>query len=179
MAWSRRPSGGRPLLVFLVQVIVAAGVLFAVYGRGTTELLPLLVVPVLYIAANIGFGEHFVLTEVLGFALLALASLFSHYTVTGVLDYRLYLALIVFFGAGVFKVRVQLRKRGVDRAVSVAYLLLAVVLYALFEIPVVLLLPLVDNLVFSIAPYQVRLKTLGWIEVAKSPLFLLLLALLY
>ena len=67
----------------------------------------------------------------------------------------------------------------VDRAVSVAYLLLAVVLYALFEIPVVLLLPLMDNLAFSIAPYQVRLKTLGWIEVAKSLLFLLLIALAY
>jgi hypothetical protein len=40
------------------------------------------------------------------------------------------------------------------------------------HIPVIILLPLVDNLIVSAYPYKVKLQTTGWIEVGKSLIFL-------
>jgi hypothetical protein len=39
---------------------------------------------------------------------------------------------------------------------------------------VIILLPLLDNLIVAATLYKVRLQTTGWIEVAKSVLFLVL-----
>jgi hypothetical protein len=36
------------------------------------------------------------------------------------------------------------------------------------HIPVIILLPLVDNLIVAATLYKVKLQTTGWIEVAKS-----------
>ena len=97
----------------------------------------------------------------------------------GTLDLTLYAAVAVFFCAGVFKVRVQLRKRDVDRIVSLVYLYIAAMAYVVLKLPVIILLPLLDNVIFTIVLYQVKLKTTGWIEVGKSVLFLVLIAVYY
>jgi hypothetical protein len=56
---------------------------------------------------------------------------------------------------------------------------LSVIIYRAFHLPVVILLPLVDNLVVAARPYEVKLQTTGWIEVGKSLLFLALMAAYY
>jgi hypothetical protein len=44
--------------------------------------------------------------------------------------------------------------------------------YKRFQIPLVILLPLAENVVMAATLYKVRLQTTGWIEVAKSLAFL-------
>jgi hypothetical membrane protein len=43
--------------------------------------------------------------------------------------------------------------------------------------PVIILLPLIDNAIFSITLYKVKLKATGWLEVIKGMAFLVLIAL--
>lgn len=45
-------------------------------------------------------GEHFVLTEVLGFALMRLAAVLAKFLITGGIDVRLFIAVALYFGAG-------------------------------------------------------------------------------
>jgi hypothetical protein len=40
------------------------------------------------------------------------------------------------------------------------------------NIPVIILLPLADNLIAAATLYKVKLQTVGWMEVAKSLTFL-------
>ena len=58
-------------------------------------------------------------------------------------------------------------------------LLYIAVIYRGFHLPLLLLLPLLENLVAAVTLYKVRLQTTGWIEVAKSLAFLLLMLLYY
>ena len=51
--------------------------------------------------------------------------------------------------------------------------------YWLMHIPVFVLLPLIDNLVFSFTLYRLKLRLTGWLEVLKGVAFLLLMALYY
>jgi sensor histidine kinase YesM len=51
--------------------------------------------------------------------------------------------------------------------------------YRRFHIPVIILLPLLDNLIVAGTLYKVRLQTTGWIEVTKSILFLILFVYYY
>ncbi len=176
MKWARNKSDGTALIVFFSHISAATAILTAAFGESTISLLPLLAVPGLYFFFNIVFGEHHVLTEVTGFLLLSLAALLAGFTVTDALDYRIYIATAFFFGVGVLKVRVQLRRGAKDRIISALGLGVAAVAYLIAGIPLVLLTPLLDNLAFSIIPYRVKLRTIGWIEVAKGLAFLLLTA---
>ena len=58
-------------------------------------------------------------------------------------------------------------------------MLAAAFLYRGFHIPLLILLPLADNLLAAAVLYKVRLQTTGWIEVAKSLLFLALMILFF
>ena len=177
--WSRQTAEKEALAVLLTHIVVAAAILIYVFRDNTLTLLPLLVVPGAYLIVNKIAGEHHVVTELLGFALLSLAAPIAKFAVGGVLDLTLFAAVAVFFCAGVFKVRVQLRKRDVDRIVSLVYLYIAAMAYVVLKLPVIILLPLLDNVIFTIVLYQVKLKTTGWIEVGKSVLFLVLIAVYY
>jgi hypothetical protein len=179
MKWVRKPASRRPLAFFLGQIIVAAVILLLVFKSDIPVLLPLLVFPVAYFVANKVAGEHFVLTEVIGFVLISLAAVLAKFLVTGGLDVRLFVAVALYFAAGVFKVKILLQKRTRERVLMVLYVLLSVIIYRAFHLPVIILLPLVDNLVVAVAPYKVKLQTTGWIEVAKSVLFLSLMTAYY
>jgi YwiC-like protein len=174
-----REKGSRPAVIFLGQLVVATVTLIAVFGEGVSQLLPLLVFPAAYLLMSRFAGEHHILTEVLGFALISLAAVLAKFTVTGGVDVRLFIAVAFYFTAGVFKVKTLLFKKTRDRVLTVLYVVLAAFVYRGYHVSLIILLPLIDNLIAAALLYKVKLKTTGWIEVSKSILFLILMSLYY
>jgi hypothetical protein len=170
--WVRQPTVREHGLVFLGQVGLATLVLLVVYGRGVPQLLPLLVLPAAYLLMNRLAGEHFVLTEILGFALLSLAAVLAKFLVVEGVDVRLFVGTALYFTAGVFKIKAVLLKKMRDRVLTVLWVLFAAYAYHRFHIALLILLPLAENIVAAVTLYKVRLQTTGWIEVAKSLTFL-------
>jgi len=177
--WMREPRVRKHLVVFLCQICIAAAVLAAVYGRGIPQLLPLLVLPAAYLAMNRFAGEHHVVTELLGFALLSLAAVLARFLVVEGVDIRLFVGTALYFTAGVFKVKAVLLKKTRDRVLTFLYVLFAAYAYDRFHLALVALLPLVENIVMAVTLYKVRLQTTGWIEVTKSVVFLVLMILFF
>ena len=148
--------------------------LAAIFRSDVPRLLPLLVIPAAYLLSNKLAGEHYLITELLGFALISLAAVLAKFLLTEGLDVRLFVGVALYFMAGVFKVKVALFKKVKDRIYTALFVFFTVYAYRRFYIPVIVLLPLVDNLLAAAVPYKVKLQTIGWIEVAKSILFLVL-----
>jgi hypothetical protein len=174
MKWRRSKEDRTPLVIFLGHAAAAAAILFAVFRNDITMLLPLLIFPAAYLLSNKLAGEHFILTEILGFVLLSLAGVLAKYLLTGGLDVRLFLGLAFYFTAGIFKIKAMLMKKTMDRVLTIAHVLLSAYVYYRMFIPLLILLPLVENIVAAATLYKVRLQTTGWIEVTKSVLFLVL-----
>jgi len=170
--WVRGKGDRSALVVFLGQVAFAAVILVALFEGSLPQLLPLLVLPAAYLLMNRFAGEHFIITELLGFALLSLAAVLAKFLVVQGVDIRLFIATALYFTAGVFKVKAVLFKKLPDRVMTVLYVLFALYSYGRFHIAAVVLLPLAENIVMAVTLYKVRLQTTGWIEVAKSLAFL-------
>ena len=168
MKWLRATFDIKPLIVFSLHLLFATAILVVLFKNDITMLLPLLVFPAAFLVSSKLAGEHALLTEVLGFILLSLAAVLAKYLLTNGLDVRLFLGVAFYFTAGVFKIKVMLLRKMKDRILIVMHALLAVCVFRRMYIPLIILLPLIDNLFVAIYPYEVRLKTTGWIEVAKS-----------
>jgi len=175
MKWTRQPLERKHLGVFLGQVAAASVILFALFAGNLSQVLPLLIVPAAYLLMNRYAGEHHVLTELLGFALLSLAAVLAKFQVVEGVDVRLFVATALYFTAGVFKVKAVLLRKMRDRVLTVLYVLFAAYVYRRFVISLLVLLPLAENIAMAIFLYKVRLQTTGWIEVAKSLVFLALM----
>lgn len=171
--WFRQKEA-KALYIFSCQVIIATLLILLAFSSGTLRLLPFAIMPLIYTISLYFIGEHALITELTGFAVLTLSSLIARFSVTGIIDLPLYIATALFFMAGVLKVRIQLKKRLIDRVVMSLYLVAASIIYHLISVPVIILFPLIDNLIFSLTLYRVRLAVTGWIEVAKSILFVIL-----
>jgi len=169
--WVRKTDGRKSLLIFRGQITIAALLLIAIFGRNIPLLLPLLIFPAVYLLMNRFAGEHFVVTELLGFALLSLAAVLAKFLVVEGVDVRLFVATALYFTAGVFKVKAVLLKKTRDRILTVLYVLFGLYAYQRFHIAAIVLLPLLENIVMAVTLYKVRLQTTGWIEVVKSLLF--------
>jgi len=170
--WVRKTDGRKSFLIFLGQIAIAALLLIAIFGRNIPLLLPLLIFPAVYLLMNRFAGEHFVVTELLGFALLSLAAVLAKFLVVEGVDVRLFVATALYFTAGVFKVKAVLLKKTRDRILTVLYVLFGLYAYHRFHIAAIVLLPLLENIVMAVTLYKVRLQTTGWIEVVKSLIFL-------
>lgn len=177
--WLRKKGDHQSFVIFIGQIAVATAVLVAVFSSDVPRLLPLLVIPAAYLLMNRSAGEHFILTELLGFALLSLAAVLAKFLITNGIDVRLFVAVALYFTAGVFKIKVLLFKKSMDRVLAVLYVLFAVVVYRGFHLSLLLLLPLLENLIAAVTLYKVRLQTTGWIEVVKSLVFLFLMLLYF
>ena len=175
MKWTRQPLERKHLCVFLGQVAAASVILIALFAGNLPQVLPLLIVPVAYLLMNRYAGEHHILTELLGFALLSLAAVLAKFQVVEGVDVRLFVATALYFTAGVFKVKAVLLRKMRDRVLTVLYVLFAAYVYRRFVISLLVLLPLAENIAMAIFLYKVRLQTTGWIEVAKSLAFLALM----
>jgi hypothetical protein len=177
--WMRGKGDRVALVVFLGHLALATAILLAVFREAIPLLLPLLIFPAAYLFMNRFAGEHHILTEVLGFALISLAAVLAKCAVTGGVDVRLFVAVAFYFTAGVFKVKTLLLKKTRDRVLTVLYCVLAVFVYRGYHVSLIILLPLMDNIVAAALLYKVKLQTTGWIEVAKSILFLILMSIYY
>jgi hypothetical protein len=172
MKWLRKTSDREALAIFLGQVALATVILMVIFRGDIPRLLPLLLIPAAYLVSNKLAGEHFILTELLGFALLSLAAVLAKFLLTNGLDVRLFVGVALYFTAGVFKVKTLLLRKTQDRILGVLYIFLSVYIYHQMHIPLIILLPFADNLVVAARPYKVKLRTTGWIEVAKGFVFL-------
>ena len=170
----RKPS--RSLAVFAVQVLVATLILLPVLWESLGPLMPYALVPLAYLLCLKFLGEHSMLTEMAGFVLLSLSALVAKLATTGVIDPALFATVAIYFTAGVFKVRVQFKKDILHRVLMITYLGFALAVYRMIHTPVFVLLPLIDNLIFSVTLYQAKLRVTGWLEVLKGIVFLLLMA---
>lgn len=175
MKWVRGQDAGTALQVFIGQIAVAALVFVLIFGDDIYRLLPFAILPAVYLVSNRTTGEHSLSTELLGFGLLSMAGLLSRFLATGLIDMRLFAAAAMYFGGGVFKVRVLLQRRMRDRLMSLLFLIAAVWSYHSLRVPLMILLPLIDNFIATAAPYRLKLRTTGWIEVGKSLMFLFLM----
>jgi len=174
MKWLRKTEDSKSFFIMLGQFLVAAMILALIFRSDIPRLLPLLVIPALYLLANRFVGEHALSTEFLGFALISLAAVLAKFLLTNGVDVRLFIGVALYFTAGVFKIKALILKKPQDRIIAALYVLFSIIVYRRFHIPVIILLPLLDNLIVSASLYKVRLQTTGWIEVAKSILFLVL-----
>ena len=170
--WIRKTAERRSLVIFVVQVAIAAAILLSLFWDNMSQLLPLLIFPTVYLLMNRFAGEHFIVTELIGFALLSLAAVLAKFLIVEGVDVRLFVATALYFTAGVFKVKAVLFKNIRDRVLTVLYVVFAVYAYHRFHIALIVLLPLVDNIIVAATLYKVRLQTTGWIEVVKSLAFL-------
>ncbi len=177
--WLRRTEDRTSLVVFLGQIAIATAIFIALFGSDIPRLLPLLIVPAAYLLMNRFAGEHFILTEVLGFTLITLAAVLVKFLVTHDLDIRLFLGVALYFTANVFKVKTMLLRKMQYRVLTVLYAVFAVIAYRWMLIPVIILLPLADNIIAAATLYKVKLQTVGWMEVGKSLLFLSLFIIFY
>ncbi len=179
--WMRRRAENRTqaLVMFMAHVAAATVILLFVLGGRLFSLMPYAVVPLAYLLCLRLLGEHSILTEISGFVLLSLSSLVAKLTTAGVADPALFIAVAVFFTAGVFKVRVQFKKGIVQRILMVVYIAFAFIVYRLIPMPALALIPLIDNLIFSLTLYRVKVRVTGWLEVLKGVAFLLLMAMSY
>ncbi len=122
------------------------------------------------------FGkEHHIMTELNGFALLTLSAPVVYFTITGEMSMKLYLALFLFFAAGVMKVRVRLKKSLFFRVMMVLYCAAALAVFYLSDISLLLLLPLIENIVSVILMKEEKLKVTGYIELTKGVGFIFLI----
>jgi hypothetical protein len=169
--WIRRSDDRKSLAIYLVQIVVAAVILLAIFSTNIPRLLPLLIFPAAYLLMNKVAGEHFILTEVLGFALISMAAVLVKFLLTDSLDMRLFLGVALYFTANVFKVKTMLFKKMQSRVLTALYVFFAVIVYQLISIPIIVLLPLTDNIIAAATLYKVKLQTVGWMEVAKSLVF--------
>jgi hypothetical protein len=161
--------------VFLGQIAAASIILFAVFAGTLLQVLPLLVFPAAYLLMNRYAGEHHILAELLGFALLSLAAVLAKFLVVEGVDVRLFVATALYFTAGVFKVKAVLFRKMRDRVLIVLFMIFSAYAYHRFQISYLVLLPMAENIVMAVTLYKVRLQTTGWIEVAKSLAFLALM----
>ncbi|MCX7794181.1 MAG: hypothetical protein N2257_07255 [Thermodesulfovibrionales bacterium] len=167
------------LFLFALQISTGLLILFLSEGLSFLRLYFFVPVPVLYLMLLVLRGEHSILTEIAGFLTLCLSSLIAYFSITGDIALRLYIALSLFFLAGVFRVRLQLMKGVREKITMIIYLIVTAILYMILKINILMLIPLLDNLIFALTLYRVRLQVTGWIEFIKGILFLLLLYLLW
>lgn len=119
--------------------------------------------------------EHYLLTELNGFALLALSAPIIYFVITGEMSLRLYLAVFIFFAAGVLKVRVRIKKTLAYRWLMIFYCTASLVFFYYLDISVVVLLPLLENIISVLWMREEKLKTTGNAELIKGVIFTILL----
>jgi len=118
--------------------------------------------------------EHHLFAEINGFALLTLSAPVIYFTVTGDVSMRLYIAVLVFFVAGVLKVRVRIRKTSAFRIAMLCYCAASAIIFYLLDISLILLVPLFENIISAIWLREEKLKTVGDIELTKGIIFIVL-----
>jgi len=171
-----RAKGPRGTHLTWFILFAAAGLLLLVpfLRTGISRFAPFLILPAAYLVLVWNGWEHRVYTELTGFALLTAASPVVYFVMTGVVSMKLYIAVLLYFAAGVLKVRVRMKKTPFYRILMVVYCAAVLYMYTFLHINVVLLVPLSENIISAVWMREEKLKTTGNIELAKSILFVFL-----
>jgi len=138
-------------LVFLIP--------FLIDGIGKFAVFALLAFSYVILLAN--GKDHHILSELNGFALLTLSAPIVYFAVTGEVSLKLYAVIFIYFAAGVFKVRARIRKTHFFRWLMVIYCLAAITIYYFLNVPVIILLPLIENIWTVLMMREEKLKTTG------------------
>lgn len=94
--WIRHVDSVKSAAIFIAQVSMALLIMMGILGEAIVKLLPYALIPAAYIMLLYFAGEHAIVTEICGFALLALSSIVAKFANTNVIDNRLYAAFAVF-----------------------------------------------------------------------------------
>ncbi len=119
--------------------------------------------------------EHHLIAELNGFAMLTLSAPVVYYAFTGDMSLKLYAAVLIFFAAGVFKVRVRLRQTLFYRWLMVLYCAAACAVFYMLHISVIMLLPFIENIATAVWMREEKLKTTGYTELVKGIVFIVLI----
>jgi len=144
---------------------------FLTEGIKAFQFFALLVVS--YIVLLYSGKEHHLAAELNGFALLTVSAPVVYFAVTGEMSWKLYLAVTVFFSAGVFKVRLRLRKTLLFRLLMILYCIMSAALFFYMNISLLILLPFLENIVTAFWLREEKLRTTGYIELTKGIVFLI------
>jgi hypothetical protein len=123
--------------------------------------------------------EHHLAAELNGFALLTISAPVVYFAVTGEMSWKLYIAVTVFFSAGVFKVRLRLRKTPVFRLVMILYCISSAILFYYINISLIILIPFLENIATALWLREEKLSATGYTELAKGILFIVLTGLFW
>jgi hypothetical protein len=160
---------------FLFFSIVGLLMLVPFLIKGIGEFWPFSLLIVSYSILLSNGKEHHILAELNGFAMLTLSAPIIYFAVTGDLSLKLYAAVTIFFAAGVFKVRVRIKKSLFYRWVMALYCAAACLVFYLLNIALIILLPLAENIVTAIWMREEKLKTTGYTELVKGIVFIILI----
>jgi hypothetical protein len=119
--------------------------------------------------------EHHLIAELNAFALLTLSAPIVYFVITEEISLRLYLAVFIFFAAGVFKVRARIRKTLTYRWLMILYCAASLVFFVYLNISAIVLLPLFENIISVLWMREEKLRTTGNIELIKGVIFTTLL----
>lgn len=145
---------------------------------GITNFLLFIPLVIIYIILLIKGKEHSLISELIGFSLLCLSAPIIYFVLTDDFSIKLYLVIFMFFSAGVFKVRVRLRRTISYRVMMLLYCLMVLISFKYLNVSTIILLPLIENISTSLWIRDEKLKTTGQIELAKGIIFILLLTIL-
>jgi hypothetical protein len=132
-----------------------------------------------YIALLLRGKEHDLFSELIGFALLTLSAPVVYFVITGSLSVKLYLAVLIFFSAGVFRVRLRIKRDLKHRSLMISYCLASTVSFFCLNISTLVLLPFVENIISAVWLRNEKLRTTGNVELAKGVVFAVLLGLFW
>lgn len=155
-------------------------ILFLILGtRPVLQLSFIIILIIVYFLLVSITREHFLLSELIAFAIITSSSYVMYYYITGDPEFRLYIAVLLYFSASVFKVRMRLRMNAFYRILMVSYCTFCAFIYSLLSISLIPLIPLVENILSSITLKRYSLRHTGYIESIKGVIFIVLIVLLW
>lgn len=176
----RTKTGKKPHLIWFVFFSLSGTLFltpFLYYGLKTfIVFFPLVACYVILLSLEM---EHKLFVELLGFAILSVSAPVVCFSVAGEMSFRLYLAVFIFFAAGVFKVRMRLKKNLTYRVLMIFYCAFSLLVFFLINVPLLILAPFIENIVSAIRMRDEKLRTTGNIELVKGLIFAALLIVLW
>ena len=160
---------------FLFFMLAGLGLLIPFLINGFSYFIGFSLLIVSYSILMVKGKEHYLIAEINGFALLTLSAPIIYFTVTGDISMRIYAAVLLFFIAGVLKVKIRSKKTPVYRIAMICYCIAALIIFHFLDIFLILLVPLLENVISAIWMRDEKLKTVGDIELAKSIIFIVLI----
>lgn len=145
---------------------------------GITQFLMFIPLIIIYVILLLRGKEHSLIAELIGFSLLCVSAPVIYFVLTENFSLRIYLIVFMFFAAGVFKVRVRMRRSIQYRVMMLIYCLMVFLIFRYLGVSTIILLPLIENVFTSLWIREEKLKTTGQIELVKGVVFMLLFILL-